>query len=175
MSRCPTWWACCLCSWQTWSSSRPARWCSCRAPAATCRVANQRWALRSRDQLSTNHSLPVDVGPLLQADAGVLERCQLLDMHSVQYNRRVYKIHHSVNRLQSFLSLGHSITQSLGHLVTRSLCHSVILFQHYYWLTNWLTDKQYKNLQVCFADNNIYCQRLSLKYHRSIPQCPFNQ
>ena len=101
------------------------------------------------------------------------------------------KMFHKVNRLRSFPSRSHSVTWSLGHLVTRSLghlvtCslghsvtrslyHSVILFQHYYWLTNWLTDKQYKNLQVCFADNNIYCQRLSLKYHRSIPQCPFNQ
>ena len=35
------------------------------------------------------------------------------------------KIYHTVNRLRSFLSLGHSVTWSLGHSVTRSLGHSV--------------------------------------------------
>ena len=35
------------------------------------------------------------------------------------------KIYHTVNRLRSFLSLGHLVTWSLGHLVTRSLGHSV--------------------------------------------------
>ena len=56
---------------------------------------------------------------------------------------RKCKIYHTVNRLRSFLSLGHLVTratQSLGHSVTQSLghfhfhfhwllCHSVILFQ----------------------------------------------
>ena len=36
-----------------------------------------------------------------------------------------FKIYHTVNRLRSFLSLGHWVTRSLGHLVTRSLGHSV--------------------------------------------------
>ena len=76
----------------------------------------------------------------------------------------LWKIYHTVNRLRSFLSLGHSVTWSLGHSVTRSLDHSVTrslshsvtrslghlvtwslghlvsFFQHYYGLINWLTD-----------------------------------
>ena len=36
-----------------------------------------------------------------------------------------HQIYHTVNRLRSFLSLGHSVTRSLGHSVTRSLGHSV--------------------------------------------------
>ena len=41
--------------------------------------------------------------------------------------RAIYygQIYHTVNRLRSFLSLGHLVTWSLGHLVTWSLGHSV--------------------------------------------------
>ena len=55
-------------------------------------------------------------------------------------------------------SLGHSVTRSFGHLVTRLLGHHPIIylsfFQHMR-LTDWLTNTQHQDLQVCFADNNI--------------------
>ena len=57
------------------------------------------------------------------------------------------KIYHPVNRLRSFLLLGHSVTRSFSHSVTRSFSH---YFQHAHGLTN----TQHKDLQVCFADKN---------------------
>ena len=41
--------------------------------------------------------------------------------YALQTNKHVKEIYHLVNRLRSFLSLGHSVTWSLDHSVTRSL------------------------------------------------------
>ena len=45
-------------------------------------------------------------------------------MYIFLFNSILHEIYHTVNRLQSFLSLGHLVTWSLGHWVTRSLGHS---------------------------------------------------
>ena len=66
-----------------------------------------------------------------------------------------------VNRLRSFLSLGHSVTQSHGHMVTRSHGHWVTWslghwvtrpLGHYFQQFHKLANRQHYELQVCFAD-----------------------
>ena len=58
----------------------------------------------------------------------------------------ISKIYHTVNRLRSFLSLGHLVTWSLGHSVFNVA-------------TNKHTHEQHQDLQVCFADNYSYYNR----------------
>ena len=90
------------------------------------------------------------------------------DRGSNLFNLRIY---HTVNRLGSFLSHGHLVTWSLDHSVTWSLRHSVTwslshsvtrsLFSTLL-RTDWLTDTQHQDLQVCFADNNTNCENKCL-------------
>ena len=112
---------------------------------------------------SSAYLVPGDIITQLKGGTGgTFHSCDTFLYGTAQSQEEMlFKIYHTVNRLRSSLSLGHSVTRSLSHSVTRSLNHLVTqslshtqshsitqslnhlvtqslshYFQHWYWLTD---------------------------------------